>query len=152
MICDQGLYFQHTSENGFFGKVVSAIHIYHNGSVAILNNRRNSSPKTYDSVQEFAEAHPVIMFEILGWCREHGKNFDAYLASDETNVVPISKKCKRCGKTKPIGEFPKRDLAFDGTHDDCCQCRIVECTRIKAYCTAPVKDECATCPVREVKK
>jgi hypothetical protein len=150
MITNFGLYFESTDKNDFFGTITRALHIYHGGKVTLLTRRgtRHENVTEYNSIAEFIAANPVIAKEIINWCRENKINLDSMISSKGTDMVPITKNCKKCGKEKGIGEFPKNDLTFDGRHGDCCECRISECQRIKAYCATPGQEQCRTCPVR----
>jgi hypothetical protein len=150
MITNAGLYFESKDKNDFFGTVTRALHIYHGGKVTLLLRRgtRAETIKEYDSVTEFINEYPIVAKEIITWCRENKINLDSMISSKGTDIIPITKTCKKCGTTKSIGEFPKNDLTFDGTHDDCCECRVVECKRIKGYCATPGQERCQRCPVR----
>jgi len=150
MITNAGLYFETTDKNDYFGEITRAIHIYHSGKVTILlrRGRFRDDIKEYETTAEFIAANPVIVKEIITWCREHKINLDSMISSKGTDIVPITKTCKKCGATKGIGEFPRNDYTFDGRHDDCCECRISECKRIKAYCITPGQEECRNCPIR----
>lgn len=149
MITNQGLYFEHRTKIDYWGEVNTAIHIYRDGTVLLFSSNRDT-PMTFPTVDDFIKARPVIAHEIILWCREHNVNLDSAIRKTGDDVVPIMKVCSFCKTKKPLTEFPPNGISFDGTHSDCCTCRIAYCQKNKAYCGAsPAKPECADCVVRE---
>jgi hypothetical protein len=154
MITKHGLFFQAEKvqaekDTQYFGLITYAIHIYADGKVTMVGNKRYDGICNYETVQEFADAQPLIAKDIIDYCRANGKNLDTLIAAKGTDIVPITKQCRTCHKVFPVTQFPINELAFDKAHSDCCECRIKECQRISAWCAAPIKKSCLSCPVRK---
>ncbi|MDD5010426.1 MAG: hypothetical protein PHC68_18750 [Syntrophorhabdaceae bacterium] len=147
MITDQGIYFEHSREDDVFGEVVTGIHFYRNGTVTAIDNRRFNSAQHFSTVKGFSEARPVVMAEIFTWCRQHGKTFEELTEAEGNDIVQVTRACRVCKQALPLTAFPQKDLSFDGVHEDCCECRIEECKRIKAWCSATPREKCLKCPV-----
>jgi len=99
--------------------------------------------ENFSSQAKFAEAHPTKAAEVAKWLREyHGgqeiqtKDILTITFPEKHDMVPITKLCTRCHKTKHVLEFPQSPLSPDGVHDECCECRKRECTAKKFRCTA----------------
>ncbi|HPS39825.1 MAG TPA: hypothetical protein PL124_10465 [Candidatus Cloacimonadota bacterium] len=148
----------------YFGKKTYSVLFNIDGTVdsLVMLGRKEQAPEKYKTIGEFAEAHPVQAANIAAYMREHGISPVEF--PEKVDAIPITKMCKRCKKSLPIGSFPHSDLSKDGTHAECCECRIKEFQEKKFYCTAYKtykKDSttfrgdpgifirCGNCPVRE---
>ena len=152
------------TETQYFGKKVYSILFNHDGTVDVLTRLGSHADEVskYPTAQAFADAHPVQAANIVQWLREHGQKMDGIQFVDKPDTTPITKRCQRCGKTKPIMEFPASELSKDGVHSECCECRKRECQAKKWYCSAnhrlpgmdadgawERKEMCKGCPVGE---
>jgi len=154
MILKSGMYFEIDHETQYFEETIR-IWIFHGGCVRIQRNRnqlKDWRDYDYKSLQEFCDAQPLVAKEIIDWSRSAGRNLDDLVSPKGTDIVPVTKQCSRCANVFPITRFPIKELAFDKAHDDCCNCRIAECERIHAYCEAPPRVGCFSCPVRKPTK
>jgi hypothetical protein len=126
------------SDTEYFGKKIYSILFNYDGTVDTLTRLGSHSEevKKYPSAQAFADAHPVQAANIVRWLREHGQKMDDIQFVDKPDTTPITKKCCRCGKTKPVMEFPRSEFSKDGVHSECCECRIKECQAKKLYCSS----------------
>lgn len=102
----------------------------------------------YPTVAEFRAAHPVVAKQILDYLREEKLRLP-WVEDRSPDIMLKVHKCKFCGATKPIKEFPAADGTFDQIHDDCCSCRREYCKREKCFCIAPEQDKCKTCSARK---
>jgi hypothetical protein len=146
-----------------FGKKTYSVLFNIDGTVdsLVMLGRNQQAPEKYKTIREFAEAHPVQAANIAAYMREHGISPVEF--PEKMDAIPITKVCKVCKKSLPIGSFPHSDLSKDGTHPECCECRIKEFQEKKFYCTACIthvskelnhQDDvyvftrCIGCPVR----
>jgi hypothetical protein len=134
------------------------------GSVDVLIRYGNNSENTerHATQHDFAIAHPVQAANVMEWMRKNGRDIKEIQFPEKSDLVPITKRCQKCGKAKPILEFPLSDLSRDGSHKECCDCRIKECKTKKMYCSANHQpagnnfgesylrfERCKDCPVGE---
>lgn len=163
MITDIKYIFTDETNEPYRGRITRSILFSQDGSVDMLRNitgGRAEDPEKFSSQAEFAVAHPVQAANVMKFMRTHGRDIKEIQFPEKVDLVPVTKKCVRCGMTKSITQFPPDDTSKDGTHNECCTCRIEECKGKKFYCTA-ISDqwnaekvhECMRCPVRQpVKK
>jgi hypothetical protein len=148
----------------YFGKKTYSVLFNIDGTVdalVILGNHEQNSEK-FKNIVDFSEAHPVQAANIAAYMREHGISPVSF--PEKRDLVPVTKVCKVCKRVLPIGNFPHSDLSKDGTHAECCECRVKEFQEKKFFCTAcntykkdsilyqdnpDVFIRCGTCPVRK---
>lgn len=79
MILKSGLYFEIDHETQYFGKETIKVWIMYAGAVRIQRQRsalRDWRDTDYNSVQDFCDAEPLVLKEIIDWSRSVGKNLD----------------------------------------------------------------------------
>lgn len=161
MITDIKYIFIDETNESFYGKIIRSILFNQDGSVDMLRHigERVSDVEKFPSQAEFAVAHPVQAANVINFMKNHGRDIKEIQFPEKVDLVPITKKCVRCGMIKQISQFPPDNTAKDGAHPECCTCRIEECKGKKFYCNA-VSDqwnadkvhECMRCSVRQPKK
>jgi len=86
-----------------------------NGYKIMMNGSLISTQWARDEVLYLAEKYAYIA---------------ACLREKKQRVIPTEKPCSRCGIIKPLSEFNKNKMRFDGTLPECKEC---EKTRHKLY-------------------
>jgi hypothetical protein len=143
-------YFEYDCKNEAYTSVQKKVWIFFDGTVRVDRRFEMSGRESSDfcgSLQEFADAYPVLAAQIFTWMRENGHNVKEIEFPSHNDLVPLKKKCVKCHEAKALSEFPENELSFDGTHNDCCACRIRECQEKKMRCQTPLRPKCLKCPV-----
>jgi hypothetical protein len=114
----------------------------------LINSDRLIGVYNYGSWTEFAKAHPVQAVGIASVIRKTTAVLPDLTFLDP-EIVAASAVCSKCGKTKPVHEFPPCDKDPSGIHHDCCECRKKYCKSHQGtMCMAsPRKPECDDCEV-----
>lgn len=152
MISKFAYYFEDDCKSEPYTSVQKRVWIYPDGQVRIDRKFESSGRENTDllfSLQEFADAYPVLFKEIYEWMRANHYDIKDLEFPEHNDLIPVMKTCSVCHEEKPAIEFPTNDLSFEGTHRDCCECRIRECKEKKMKCLAPVLPRCLNplCPV-----
>ena len=147
-------------ETPYNGKLIFSMLFNEDDSVDMIRKlgMRESFEK-FASQKKFAEANPLRATNIMKYLRERNHGITEIKFPEKKDTIPTTKKCKTCGNTKPLLAFPPDDNMPDGTHNDCCECRIIYCKKVKAACFATSLsqsiekfNECCTCTIRKKEK
>lgn len=155
MISRFAYYFEDDCKCEPMTSIQKRVHMFSDGQVRVDKKFESSGRENSDilfSLKEFATAYPVLAKEIFEWMRANHHDIKELEFPEHNDLVPVMKTCSVCHKEKPAVEFPVNDLSFEGTHKDCCECRIRECQEKKMKCLAPVLPRCLkignpVCPV-----
>jgi hypothetical protein len=150
MINKAAYYFEDNCKCEAMTDIQKRVWFYDDGEILVTRRfettgRENTS--IFSTPREFAEAFPVLSRDIFQWMRDHKHNIKDLEFKGHDDLVPMKKHCPLCHKEKALTEFPKNDVSFDGTHRECCECRIRECQDKKMQCQAPMLPKCTKCPV-----
>lgn len=130
------------------GRVVVRKEISKKPEIALGEVGKTINSMQYPTVCEFKAAHPVAAKQIKDYLVREKLRLP-WVEDRSPDMQLVVLKCKFCGETKSIKEFPIKDMSFDGVHNDCCACRRIYCKREKCFCIAPEKPECSSCEVRK---
>ena len=147
-------------ETLYLGRQIFSMMFNQDGSVVMIRKLgTRESYEKYDTQEKFAEANPLRAAHIMKYLRERNHGITEIKFPEKKDIISTTKKCKMCGKTKPLLAFPPDDNMPDGTHNDCCECRITYCKREKATCFATSSsqsidkfNECCICTIRKQEK
>jgi hypothetical protein len=149
MIDNAAYYFEDNCKCEAWTSIQKRVWFHNDGQIRVIRRFEMTTREDthiFDSLQEFKEAFPVLTRDIFQWMRDNHHNIKELEFKGCDDLVPMKKHCPVCHKEKALTEFPANDTSFDGTHRDCCECRIRECQEKKMQCQATMFPKC-TCPV-----